>query len=793
MKTGRLIATIAVLAVTTAAEAETAVQTFGRDGRASHPGTLRIDDAEGGEVITVDLSKLPAGAKVYAGRLFMERVHVTIPPRRRGEEPKPVADDALAACEVFAGAAPAGKPLKIVGPWFDHVDVTAAVAKAAGGELKLFVKDLPGWRRAPTRLEVAWDAPPGGAEQGARPQVADVRCVHHAGQTFITWKEIEDLSAGAKPEVPWVPQDAFTWRQYHKVKHAAEAGRRVRYSVYRHTRPITVQTLHGARRIAVVEPLSGWNVHGANSERAIDLALANKYAHMHGHWNPFADARLAGPWGRHCPLDRFVIPGSKGRPLPRGAGLYVHTCTEKGTFHYAVVAGIDGSENTGDLGRGNAPPKGVAEAPGEPQPVLQRELPPVPFWDYPQKRLHYVRWVAPPYGNRPCQYCNWSVSVPEDPGNSVPLELSLPRDDRSYWRTQFRVEPDSIVVTPYDWPLATWWYGYHESLGTLKGFRQGIVHNYTERRVMAFLDWAAKTWPVDRRRILIIGVRRSSGGAGASSGNRGMGVNGAVRLALRHPGAFNVVLAGYGLYADYRVGTPDNLIRIWGKPQWGMKTFSGREVWDELDLVRIVRMMPPGTEPPLMTMSTRAKRPSEKPLIGFTNALLSRRFPVMFQFNYWPGPKLLPVAARGKWPAPMIRLDVRRDRPLPAFRAMTVRKKKGYFAAVPEDQDRYCGEINVHFRWDAHDLVDEPGRVEMTLWAERRWARGVTSDVTIRRLQRFTPAPGARVRWTFKAPAGDRRDEPVDQSGEVAIGPGGLLIVPAVKITGGRGRLVVTK
>ncbi|KKK84134.1 hypothetical protein LCGC14_2786400, partial [marine sediment metagenome] len=134
--------TSTILLVVAAAQAGMVVQTWGPGKDVSHPGTLRITDAgDGGAVIEVDLTKLPAGTKVFAARLFMERAQVTVPPRRRGQQPKPLADDALVACEVYAGPKPAGKPLEIVGPWFDCLDATRAVAAAAGGRCRL--KRLP--------------------------------------------------------------------------------------------------------------------------------------------------------------------------------------------------------------------------------------------------------------------------------------------------------------------------------------------------------------------------------------------------------------------------------------------------------------------------------------------------------------------------------------------------------------------------------------------------------------------------------------------------------------------------
>jgi len=323
--------------------------------------------------------------------------------------------------------------------------------------------------------------------------------------------------------------------------------------------------------------------------------IATKDVLVSGQWNPFRDANADGDYGRDCPVDRLVI--REGEPaLPRAAGLYVHTPTAKAKAYYAVVTSLDGVQNTADISDQNSLAAPVDESPAEPEPVFQRELPKMPMFNYPDKRLHYVTWAAPPHVNLPSQYYNWTVAVPEKLSpltlpsprggeggvRGAPLELSLHRDGDSYWRTQYHVERDSIVLCPHDFPLKTWWYGYHESCGTLRSFKEGAIHPYTERRLLAFVDWAAKKWPVDRNRILVTGCRGGASGSGA------------LHLALRYPEVFNLVVSGHGLvdYADAartmkgrgEAWMGQSMQAVWGKAEWGLKTDAGKNVWDEHDL-----------------------------------------------------------------------------------------------------------------------------------------------------------------------------------------------------------------
>ncbi|KKL64862.1 hypothetical protein LCGC14_2160740, partial [marine sediment metagenome] len=496
--------------------------------------------AEGVGVVRFDLSGLPAKAKIHRADL---RIY-------RSAQVDGRFDEALTDIEVYplgggfaagAKARASGNPLTVRGPWHDSLDATEALrkrlSKGAAAKIDFFVKACPFFAAEGVCLDVAYEGRPAKIP----PQVTRVRALHRAGQTFITFKEINDP----------VKSDRINWGALKMILDGLDAGGkgRLRYVVYRHRRPITADNLHQAERIAVVKGGSAWNLNGRSVERGIDWNIANRYALVHGHWNPFHPASQDGQFGRDCPMDRLVIQDGQP-PLARTTGLYVHTAAAKQKVHYAVVTMLDGVENTLEMsGRNTTGP--IAETPGEPEPVLQKEFPPAPNFNYREKRLHYVRWVGPPYCNLPSQYYNWAVGVPTGAAKGHPLELSLHRDDRSYWRTQYRVERDSIVVSPHDFPIPTWWYGYHESLGTLRSFSKGVVQPYTERRILWFVDWVARKWPVDRSRIFVTSVRRVSGGW--TKGGLGAGGSGAIHLAVRHPEVFNMALPGHGTTPSYGV------------------------------------------------------------------------------------------------------------------------------------------------------------------------------------------------------------------------------------------------
>jgi len=293
-------------------------------------------------------------------------------------------------------------------------------------------------------------------------------------------------------------------------------------------------------------------------------------------------------------------------------------------------------------------------------------------------RYQYVRWVSSPYGNLPCRYYNWLVCVPDRPGKTCPVELNLPQPGNSWYRAPYRIEQDSIVVVPHDFPLQTWYYGYHESEGTLRSFRQGVFHNYTQRRMLSFLEWVARTWPADRNRIAVAGNRLVAG-------------SGALHLGLRHHRVFNLVMTGYGcvdfrgairkfrelgpirkvpgVRRTFRAKCPEAEIeKLLGRLDWDLKTGAGAgdpvSVWDELDLTRRVRSLPAATDLPVVTYAGKGGFEADR---DFRLAMLDKGHLLVADFNVYGNRLFIPISRTGALTG-MISADVRKDLSHPAFR-----------------------------------------------------------------------------------------------------------------------------
>ena len=719
------------------------------DGKPQPVRAIAVKETAGAGVARFDLSVVPKGAEVLKAELLVFRSKPVT-----GKDEEAGVDIAIFPLtrEVTEGGEPAveGEPLKMLAPWYDRFDAAEAVKAWLGGKANggFLFKTAPAIEPGEACLDIVYEGEP----KNVPPQVSEVKAFHRAGQTFITWKEIEDL-AGA---------DEIRWGQMRGILADMDKTRRVRYSVYRSNKPITADTLAQATRIAQVAPLSGWNLNVRNVDRPIDEKLANDYFLNWHQWNPFAAAHVDdAKYGLQCVLDRLVIEDGKA-PLPRQTGLYVHTVGEKGeggTWHYAVLTSVDGVENTKDVGTGNTT-GALEEKPGDGEPVLQKAFPPQPYFNYREQRLHYVTWVAPPQGNLPYQYYNYAVALPEplleqqraatqpanppstQPAAKFPLELSLHRDGRSFQRTQFRLEQDSIIISPHDFPTPTWWYGYHESLGTLRSFKQGTVQPYTERRLLAFMKWAAAKWPADTGRVCVVGC---NGAAGA----------GALHLGVRHGETFSLVLAGYGM-ADYageieavkeiiaqkeaaKQKPPANTLSpslesIWGKQQWACKTDSGRSVWDELNLTRYVDELPKTTCLPLVTVTGHGIL---KPMREFYIAMLDKQQPFMARYGVYGGGLLLPVARTGNWSGQQ-RMDISKDGPWVCLRGPEVSslneeaKEPSGNLVVSDGIKRWWGEFHTGYVWRVEK--DEPVGFEMYLSNSTRLAKPSVL-VNLRRLK----------------------------------------------------------
>jgi len=775
MRTGsRLVWALFLLAASSTASAEMAVRRW----RATRHGD---------RVVRFDLSDLPKGARIHGADLLVFR---TSPITGIDEEAlvpieiRPLFEEAAAGGEPKGGA----KALELRPPWFDRFDATDALRQWARGKPNggFLVSSCPRWNAEATRLDVAYE----GEAKDVPPQVAGLAVAHRAGQTFITWKEIED---------PFGDR-AVTWGELRQRLATMDKEREVRYRVLRHSRPIDAKSMPQADLLAEVEPLSGFNTHSWSKERLINqVVFGDDDKGELGKYDPFDGwDRDSEPGGRLV-IPRFVVAEGRG-PLPPGTGLYVHSATKEEKACYAVVTVVDGCANTVAFSPANSLAEPVAESPAPWEPVLQSRGAREFGFDFPGEKLFYVTWVAPPLSNLPTRYFNWSVHLPPEMDGPKPLNVSFHDEGFSYAKPVRRFSRAAIQVAGHDVGPASGWYGYHESLGTLRSWREGKVEPYTERRLAAFIEWAGKEWPVDWER-------------GFADG-RGLGATGAAHFACKHPERFAYVLADRGAVCCRDSEHLPTLEAAWGRVGWNLPNDQDVGVWDWQDLTWFVRHKGPAFDLPVLSFSPWGhtawqeayprKLVAERETRWMTShrhytrlfkALLEHRHMFFADFDWGPTLGILP-----QW------MDVTLG-PVPVATNSTdvkVRESEdGPFIFWEPSGSSPSGWIHWHHRWQGTDAVDRPERLELTVYVDG--GNEVKANITLRRARHFRPKPGEELKWTNTCLAeGERSWELRDawkkypkkreiQSGTVVVDKDGLVTLEEVAILPTRNRIAVHK
>lgn len=692
---------------------------------------VTILPAAGGEgIVRFDLSDVPKGTTIHRADLRIFRtVQVT------GRMPEAMIDIEIRPLfgKLDAGSKPAGpgQALALRAPLYDRFDATEAVRQWVAGKANggFFVKTCPFWHAEATCLDVAY----GGAPTDVPPQAGAVSVLHRAGQTFITWREVD----------PLITREEATYGEIRSKLAAARDA--CRYRVYSHGQPVTAGNLHEAQLIGEAGPLSAYNLNARNKEYLIAQAMVqgdemgdlardyNGYMHQWTMDHPRMD---------RYPVRRFVIDEQAG-PLPVGTGLYVHHPARPGRRYYAVVSVRNGVENTRDLSGDNAPRRGAEETVGPGEPVRQGKGLHGPYFDWPGTRWVYVQWCAPPLAPRPNMGFNWSVLIPPNVEAKAPAELYFHPDGYSYAQPGRKLLLRSVQLAPHDFP-ASGWYGFHDAWGTLRSFKAGKVRNHTQRRIIAFLEWAKKHLPIDASRVLAVGA------------------DGAAALGLRYPDQFACVyVTGFdrdGVLAPKAAG---RFADAWGPKSPQIEDGDGRGDWGWAMLDEIV-LADGGLDLPLFICrgaSWGGDAGWGKGRGRLYRAMHKAGQPLVAHWA-WGGNLPRPDKHTGLWRG----LDIRADTPVPAFANCSL-----------DQEGEGGGNTNTGFSW--RDVTDTPEAFEVTVLS-----RPCTFDLTPRRLRRFKAAPGEKLAWTATPLPGRGKAELAARRGDVTADGQGVATIRGLEI-----------
>ncbi len=591
---------------------------------------------------------------------------------------------------------------------------------------------------------LAADARSAGAEQ----QAGKLTARHRAGQTLLTFAEVESP----------VMQETISAVELRKARRDMDSRAKVRYRIYHSEQRI--DSLEGLKPVAEVPPLSGWNAdYYGVSPRPADMAL------------------------------RYVVEDRQA-PVAPGTGICAHNPPRAGDAFYAVTRVVDGVENRA-IGPSNSLQAPIREMVGQGLPVLQRIEKPERFQYVERPMLFYfVRWEAPPncaVAGKPYDYLvgvppnlyDHLVGVPPNSAKPAGVGIHLHcwggslNGGYGWW---YQAEQGHLLIAsnqiPYDW-----WTGYHERYFDgpphEQTWKQGVVRPYSQRRLFDFVAFVTTRWKVDVAQIHVAG--------------NSMGGSGAPMLAIRYPDRIAWATGWVGVHNPAK--TPHfkgSYERVYGPQSWAVEFEDGTPVWDHFNDAWYLRKHPEkGVGLICFSNGKNDGAIGWEQAVEFYRALQDTRQPHIFVWGQsGHGQRArLPISTDDR----AMPMDLRTDRSLPAFTRCSLDDKPGN--GDPADGDAE-GQVNLYLFWKTDDVVDRPDRWEMTVGLIASAPKDdCTVDVTPRRMQHFSPLPGQSVQWFSRALTNGKGV----QSGKVTVDSQGRATLVGVRVSKGRQRLVLSR
>ena len=717
---------------------------WGAGERLEHPNTLKYEsDGKTVTAMIFNLSALPEGAKVYRARLLFF-----------GTKWTDRAFDIVPAKQVDGKPQATGKPLAVVGPWYQWLDATEAVrgwVKAGAKTGLLWMRRGRAFDHGRTALEIAYEGKPAGKLPR---QVTSVKAIYRSGQVFITFAEI-DPPDGGKAEVTWGQLSKKMAADYYRARPAGA----VRYRVYRHDRPITPATIGQAELLGEVAPGSAFNTR-------CGLRTSDR-----------GPAMMAGDLGGKGKAANYLgirVAVRPGQPVAPGDGVYVHTVRKAGRAYYAVLTAENGAANAADITTANTAGP-IDQRPAEPQPLMYKEI----VHDLGKAGKYaerwYSSWTVQPMSPWPARY-DVVVGAPQaKPPKPLPMKVvkggwnSYPYGPNP--RRFGGIHMSHTSDQPIDFRC-----GLHDAIGTIKGFDRGKWQPFHGRRQDAIVKWVCANWPVDCNRIVV-----HMGAWGWHEFKRGdvyAHVDGWVQPEM----------------------TKGFLSWGWASRAWGgPKMYAGRadqeNPWIASNATRWM-LEHPAQEMPFvqlhMSVGAHLTEMGWPPFPKCFWAMMKTKR----AFAYIPGRCPLATAlASGT-------IRIRADQSLPAFAHCTLDDNPG--EGDLRSGDGLGGlQINGHLLWETETIVDEPRRWEMTLYVGEKAPLGeCTVDLTPRRCQKFKARKGQKFAYTNTLIAPPPRTQgekasakappaKVVQKGQIQADEHGLVTITKLQVTKGRHRIVV--
>jgi len=710
-------------------------ETFGNTERCAHQNTLIIED----DTLRFELSAKPAATVVVRAIL-----RVPAEGHRTGDAVRLVPIDVADS-----------QPLALRPPRFTSFDVTdVAKTWVADPETNqgLRISEAGGVSFEHAVLEVSFRS----AVTEPLAQVTGLTALHQNGQTFLTFKEIEDP----------VGQDAPEFADFERRVLEARGRREIVYRVYRHHERITMANLGVAEMVAEIpEVISCWNLKAIRNTEHPNQGTPTKRSAL----RPGYNLALNHVMGRYR-----IVEG--GNPLARGTGLAVLTTTKPRQGYYAVSTAIDGREAIEKLGPGASLERPVDERPSAfPAIVYQRTIAAKAGSQHVDAVDVFNSWLEPPYHNVPTLSETFLVRWKDLPSADDRNRLTLWMTTGHYgdtatsmgnpgWHGARHYVKGALTIGVTEGSL---WQGFHECMGTLRGYDDGVVHNYPQRRALSAARWAA-----EQPDLFVDGDRVSIYGQLAA-------------WALRHGDLFAVVMSdGHANLAVSKEGQKHG--PKWGPYPKGSKNWQGIDQWEYMNLPKWIRENPTVELPFWICHPAYGSYPSHTvgdfgfmPWSEMIHAMVTtkRAFAANWSTN-GPGPV-----------GPLYELvpRIRIHQSLPAFTNCSLDHSPGDGDHADAEKG---GGINLYQRWDPESIVDQSGRWEITAYVSEDCIRDkLVTDLTPRRCQEFKAKPGERFEWVST-----RMSDDVElQSGHAIADSWGLVTVEGLELSKEKRRVHIVR
>ncbi|MBA3649377.1 MAG: hypothetical protein H0W62_12635 [Chitinophagales bacterium] len=453
--------------------------------------------------------------------------------------------------------------------------------------------------------------------------------------------------------------------------------------------------------------------------------------------------------------DYFFVTNAADGPLKSNQGLYVATSIKNKQYYYAVtvVTLNDDKENKTIVQGSNSLSKAVSETIEGPQPVLQQSE----TLKDGTIQYEYVNWGdnqdAPGYpAFNNCGSYGYNFSVFKHGSGKSELFV-LVKDDNPF-EDASDLCSDCSVLKPDDWlpnENNTYWVGYNDQYDIYSAsnpvFTTGIIKTYTQARMGQTLKWARLNLNVDSNKVYITGTSHNGFGA-------------------MFTGQLNTdqIAAVYGV-------VPPILIKA--------ENGSSRErQWCDNSVDLPTDITDPRTNEPVPVWKLfdnrfmdRLNYDSYIPFMGGVNGKNDITVGWVQKFHWYDS--LNATRAGGTW-----YWDQRDhggdgsqftpDETKPDYERYAIHKSYPAFAYCsinqnPGDGDSKNGDpygaINGYLDWEDGSLTDEACSYAVTCFVKDFYVGGkldkeqyksCTSDITLRRVQKFKPGMGEKISWAVK-------------------------------------------